>query len=152
MKAPLSWLKEYVPIESGVDEIASQLALTGTEVERVAEVGIAGGENLRFFVVGKTLECRRHPDADKLSVCLVDVGQESPRTIVCGAPNVAAGADGSHCAAGRGHARRHPHSGSEAARCRVFGDDHVRGRDRSGRQEPGDHGAARRVVGRDALE
>ena len=91
MKAPLSWLKEYVSIESAVDEIASQLALTGTEVERVAEVGIAGGENLKFFVVGKTLECRRHPDADKLSVCLVDVGEASPRTIVCGAPNVAAG-------------------------------------------------------------
>ena len=91
MKAPLSWLKEYVPIETGVDEIASRLALTGTEVERVAEAGIAGGDNLRYFVVGKTLECRRHPDADKLSVCVVDVGEESPRTIVCGAPNVAAG-------------------------------------------------------------
>jgi phenylalanyl-tRNA synthetase beta chain len=91
MKAPLSWLKEYVPIELGVDEIASRLALTGTEVERVAEVGVPGGENLRYFVVGKTLECRRHPDADKLSVCTVDVGEASARTIVCGAPNVAAG-------------------------------------------------------------
>ena len=91
MKAPLSWVREYVSIASGVDEIASQLALTGTEVERVAEVGIAGGDNLKYFVVGKTLECRRHPDADKLSVCQVDVGEESPRTIVCGAPNVAAG-------------------------------------------------------------
>jgi phenylalanyl-tRNA synthetase beta chain len=91
MKAPLSWLKEYVSIDSGVDEIASQLALTGTEVERVAEAGIAGGDNLKYFVVGKTLECKRHPDADKLSVCLVDVGEASPRTIVCGAPNVAAG-------------------------------------------------------------
>ena len=91
MKAPLSWLREYVPIDMGVDEIASRLALTGTEVERVAEVGVPGGENLRYFVVGKVLECRRHPDADKLSVCVVDVGDASPRTIVCGAPNVAAG-------------------------------------------------------------
>ena len=90
MKAPLSWLKEYVPIDSGVHEIASKLALTGTEVERVAEAGIAGGDNLKYFVVGKTLERHRHPDADKLSVCLVDVGEECPRTIVCGAPNVAA--------------------------------------------------------------
>ncbi len=91
MKAPLSWLREYVRIDMGVDEIASRLALTGTEVERVAEVGVPGGENLRYFVVGKVLECRRHPDADKLSVCVVDVGDASPRTIVCGAPNVAAG-------------------------------------------------------------
>ena len=143
MKAPLSWLKEYVAIESGVDEIASRLALTGTEVERVAEVGVAGGENLRYFVVGKTLECRRHPDADKLSVCLVDVGEESPRTIVCGAPNVAAGPDGGCGPAGRGHARRHPHQGSQTARRGVFGDDHVGGRDRSGGQEPRHDGAAR---------
>ncbi len=91
MKAPISWLKEYVSIESSVDDLASVLALTGTEVERVAEAGIGGGDNLKYFVVGKTLEVKRHPDADKLSVCLVDVGQGVPRTIVCGAPNVAAG-------------------------------------------------------------
>ena len=91
MKAPLSWLREYVPVEMEADEIASRLALTGTEVERVAEAGISGGENLERFVVGKILECRRHPDADKLSVCLVDAGEASARTIVCGAPNVAAG-------------------------------------------------------------
>jgi len=91
MKAPLSWVKEYVSIAVRVDQIASQLALTGTEVERVAVVGIAGGDNLKYFVVGRTLECHRHPDADKLSVCQVDVGEESPRTIVCGAPNVRPG-------------------------------------------------------------
>ena len=90
MKAPISWLKEYVTIDSSVDELASRLALTGTEVERVAEAGIGGGENLKYFVVGKTLECTRHPDADHLSVCVVDVGEAVPRTIVCGAPNVAA--------------------------------------------------------------
>ncbi|MBN1628305.1 MAG: phenylalanine--tRNA ligase subunit beta, partial [Thermoleophilia bacterium] len=67
-------------------------ALTGTEVERVSEVGIPGGnENLSRFLVGKILDCGRHPDADKLSVCTVDVGEAEPRTIVCGAPNVAAG-------------------------------------------------------------
>ncbi|MBN1320469.1 MAG: phenylalanine--tRNA ligase subunit beta [Thermoleophilia bacterium] len=92
MKAPLSWLKEYVPIEMDVEKLASRLALTGTEVERVSEAGVPGDEeNLRHFVVGKVLECGRHPDADKLSVCTVDVGEERPRTIVCGAPNVAAG-------------------------------------------------------------
>jgi len=92
VKAPLSWLKEYVPIEMDVEELASRLALTGTEVERVSEAGVPGDEeNLRRFVVGKVLECGRHPDADKLSVCSVDVGEDAPRTIVCGAPNVAAG-------------------------------------------------------------
>ena len=92
MKAPLTWLREYVPIEMDVEELASRLALTGTEVERVAQVGVPGDqENLERFVVGKVLDCRRHPDADKLSVCTVDVGEDDPRTIVCGAPNVAAG-------------------------------------------------------------
>ena len=75
-----------------VDELASRLALTGTEVERVSAVGVPGEpENLKFFVVGKVLECGRHPNADKLSVCRVDIGEAEPRTIVCGAPNVAAG-------------------------------------------------------------
>ena len=92
MKAPLSWLREFVPIDMNATELASLLALTGTEVERVAPVGVPGDEvNLERFVVGKVLECRRHPDADKLSVCLTEVGEGAPRTIVCGAPNVAAG-------------------------------------------------------------
>lgn len=92
MKAPLSWLKDYVSIDLSVDELASRLALTGTEVERVSEFGIPGeNDNQRFFVVGKVTDCTPHPDSDHLSVCIVDVGEGEPRTIVCGAPNVAAG-------------------------------------------------------------
>lgn len=92
MKAPLSWLREYVSIEMTVGELSSRLALTGTEVERVSQVGVPGDKgNVERFVVGKVLDCRRHPDADKLSVCTVDVGEGEPRTIVCGAPNVTAG-------------------------------------------------------------
>jgi len=92
MKAPISWLKEYVQIDMPVDELASLLALTGTEVERIVESGVPGSsENLGYFVVAKVLTCERHPNADKLSVCTVDVGSGEPRTIVCGAPNVAAG-------------------------------------------------------------
>ena len=92
MKAPLSWLRDYVTIDLPVDELASRLALTGTEVERVAAVGVPADEDIiERFVVGKVLTCEKHPDADKLSVCTVDVGEEAPRTIVCGAPNVAAG-------------------------------------------------------------
>ncbi|GAB4244874.1 MAG: phenylalanine--tRNA ligase subunit beta [Thermoleophilia bacterium] len=92
MKAPLSWLREYVRIELSADELASRLALTGTEVERVTAVGVpADPAVLGRFVVGKVLTCDRHPNADKLSVCRVDVGEGEARTIVCGAPNVAAG-------------------------------------------------------------
>ncbi len=92
MKAPLSWLKEYVAIDLSVEELASRLALTGTEVERVTTAGVPGDEeNLQRFVVGKVLDCQRHPEADRLSVCQVEVGEAAPRTIVCGAPNVAAG-------------------------------------------------------------
>ncbi|MCX8033455.1 MAG: phenylalanine--tRNA ligase subunit beta [Thermoleophilia bacterium] len=92
MKAPLSWLRDFVDIAEGPERIASLLALSGTEVERVAQVGVPDEpDNLRRFVVGKVIECFRHPNADKLSVCRVDTGESSPRTIVCGAPNVAAG-------------------------------------------------------------
>ncbi len=92
MKAPLSWLREYVAIDLPVEELADRLAMTGTEVERVSTAGVPTDEQIQErFVVGKVLTCERHPNADKLSVCTVDVGEEHPRTIVCGAPNVAAG-------------------------------------------------------------
>jgi phenylalanyl-tRNA synthetase beta chain len=62
--------------------------MTGTEVERVERHGVTA---LEHFVVGKVLQAGRHPDADRLSVCLVDTGDGEPSQIVCGAPNVAAG-------------------------------------------------------------
>jgi phenylalanyl-tRNA synthetase beta chain len=88
MRVPFSWLREYC--DPGVEpaELAERLAMTGTEVERVATVGPPSAEN---FVIGRVLSCERHPDADRLSVCSVDTGQGEARTIVCGAPNVAAG-------------------------------------------------------------
>ena len=95
------------------------LALTGTEVERVAEAGIAGGENLQYFVVGKVLECKRHPDADQLSVCLVDVGESRAAHHRVRRAQRGGRADRGRRAAGRRHARRHPHQGSEAARACV---------------------------------
>jgi phenylalanyl-tRNA synthetase beta chain len=88
MKIPYAWLREYCDpgIEPG--ELAERLAMTGTEVERVATLGPPAAEG---FVVGRVLECERHPNADRLSVCSVDTGEGEARTIVCGAPNVAAG-------------------------------------------------------------
>jgi phenylalanyl-tRNA synthetase beta chain len=68
-------------------ELAERLSMTGTEVERVARIGVPSTEG---FVVGSVLSVEPHPNADRLSVCEVDTG-EGARTIVCGAPNVAAG-------------------------------------------------------------
>ena len=76
MKAPLSWLREYVPIEHGGRRDSPRAwpspAPRWSGWPRWAS---RDGENLQRFVVGKVLECRRHPDADKLSVCMVDVGE-----------------------------------------------------------------------------
>jgi phenylalanyl-tRNA synthetase beta chain len=88
MRVPLNWLNEYCDSGLDVDALAERLAMTGTEVERIVRHGAASGEG---FVVGKVLTREKHPDADKLSVCSVDVGAEAPVTIVCGAPNVDAG-------------------------------------------------------------
>ena len=88
MLVPVEWLEEYVQPGIAPGELAERLALTGTEVDRVHEGSPVEDEKL---VVGRVLECGKHPDADRLSVCTVDVGAGEPSTIVCGAPNVAAG-------------------------------------------------------------
>jgi phenylalanyl-tRNA synthetase beta chain len=88
MRVPYSWLREYCDPGMDARELAERLAMTGTEVERVGTVGPPAAEG---FVVGHVVERGKHPDADRLSVCAVDVGEGEPRTIVCGAPNVDAG-------------------------------------------------------------
>jgi phenylalanyl-tRNA synthetase beta chain len=87
VKVPYSWLCEYCDpgIEPG--RLAERLAMTGTEVERVGAVGPPSAEG---FVVGRVQSAEPHPNADRLRVCTVDTG-DGERTIVCGAPNVAAG-------------------------------------------------------------
>ncbi len=88
MRVPYSWLREHCDPGIEAEELAVRLAMTGTEVERVAAIGPPDGSG---FVIGRVLACERHPNADRLSVCTVDTGDAEPRTIVCGAPNVAAG-------------------------------------------------------------
>jgi phenylalanyl-tRNA synthetase beta chain len=88
MRVPIEWLHEYCRPAFETHELAERLAMTGTEVERVEHHGVGA---LDRFVIGKVLEASKHPDADRLSVCVVDVGEPQPATIVCGAPNVAAG-------------------------------------------------------------
>jgi phenylalanyl-tRNA synthetase beta chain len=87
MRVPYSWLREHCDPGVGPEELAERLAMTGTEVERVGAVGPPSAEG---FVVGRVLAAEPHPNADRLRVCTVDTG-DGERTIVCGAPNVAAG-------------------------------------------------------------
>jgi phenylalanyl-tRNA synthetase beta chain len=87
MRVPYSWLREYCDPGVGAAEIAERLVMTGTEVERLGVVGPTAADG---FVVGKVLGAEQHPNADRLRVCTVDSG-DGERTIVCGAPNVAAG-------------------------------------------------------------
>jgi phenylalanyl-tRNA synthetase beta chain len=88
MRVPVEWLNDYVRPDLGLRALAERLALTGTEVDGVHAHGVGAVEG---FVIGKVLSAERHPDADRLSVCMVDVGEGEPAQIVCGAPNVAAG-------------------------------------------------------------
>ena len=87
MLVPLSWLKEYIDFELSVDELADQLNLSGTAVESVRFMG----KGLDYVRIGQLLEVAPHPDADKLSVTKVDVGQAEPLQIVCGAKNIKPG-------------------------------------------------------------
>ena len=93
MKVPVSWLREYVSFDMSVDELASKLVFTSCEVDRVVRRGVLDFDgNLGLFLVGKVLEAGKHPNADRLQLCQVDVGEGEPRQIVCGAWNFAAGA------------------------------------------------------------
>ena len=88
MRVPIDWLHEYCRPDLDTAALADRLAMTGTEVERIEHHGVGALDN---FVVGRVLQAQPHPDADRLSVCLVDIGDGEPSQIVCGAPNVAAG-------------------------------------------------------------
>jgi phenylalanyl-tRNA synthetase beta chain len=88
MRVPLQWLRQYVDPALDTHAIADRLTMTGTKVEAIHHHGVGSLEN---FVVGRVLAADQHPNADRLSVCLVDIGDHDPSQIVCGAPNVAAG-------------------------------------------------------------
>ena len=93
MRVPLSWLREYVPIEVPVRELADRLLISTCEVDRIETVGVADTDgNLALFRVGRVLEAEKHPNADRLQLCRVDVGEANARQIVCGAWNFGAGA------------------------------------------------------------
>ena len=90
MKISYNWLKEYIDFDWSPEELADRLTMTGLEVEGMEKYeSIPGG--LEGVFVGEVKTCEPHPNADKLKVCTVDVGESDLLTIVCGAPNVAAG-------------------------------------------------------------
>ncbi|GAB3831541.1 phenylalanine--tRNA ligase subunit beta [Hymenobacter jeollabukensis] len=90
MKISLDWLRTLFPTDKTPAEISALLTSSGLEVEGLEELeSVPGG--LQGVVLGTVLTREKHPDADKLSVTTVDVGDDTIRNIVCGAPNVAAG-------------------------------------------------------------
>ncbi|MEY4127450.1 MAG: hypothetical protein RL737_1639, partial [Bacteroidota bacterium] len=89
MKVSYKWLSQFVPFEYSPERISEILTQTGLEVEGIDAVGsIKGG--LAGVITGEVIECEKHPDADKLKVTRVNIGDETLQ-IVCGAPNVAVG-------------------------------------------------------------
>jgi len=90
VKIPVSWLRYYVRVDATTAQIAEALSVGAAEVEGVERVGVPG--DLGLFRVGHVLEAEKHPDADRLQLTSVDVGEDRPYSIVCGAWNFGAGA------------------------------------------------------------
>jgi phenylalanyl-tRNA synthetase beta chain len=91
MRVPLDWLREYCAPDLNVNGVEERLTMTGTKVEAIHHHGVAQPDR---FVVGRVLEVGSHPDAERLRICTVELGEANggrPARIVCGAPNVAAG-------------------------------------------------------------
>jgi phenylalanyl-tRNA synthetase beta chain len=89
MKVSYHWLKDYLNFDKSPEEVADILTKTGLEVENIEAIGSVKG-GLKGVVTGRIRSCEKHPDADKLKVTLVDIGNENLQ-IVCGASNVAEG-------------------------------------------------------------
>ena len=105
MNTPMSWLKVYVPdLKAPVEEFVDAITLSGSHVEGYEKKD----KNLEKIVVGKIEKIEKHPDADKLIICQVNIGEDAPLQIVTGAPNVKEGdlvptvLDGGKVAGGHG--------------------------------------------------
>ena len=84
MNLSMKWLKEFVDIDVSPKEFAEKMTMSGSKVEKYE----VEGENLNRVVVGKVLSIEKHPDADKLVICMVDIGESEPIQIVTGAKNL----------------------------------------------------------------
>lgn len=87
MKFSEHWLRQHVRIDASRDALVATLTAIGLEVEDLASLG----DGLDGVVVARIVDCERHPEADRLQVCRVDIGQGAPLQVVCGAPNARAG-------------------------------------------------------------
>ena len=90
MKVPVSWLREYARVDATTEQIAHALSISTAEVNGIERRGVPG--DLALFRVGHVLEAEKHPNADRLQLTKVDVGEDRPYSIVCGAWNFGAGA------------------------------------------------------------
>ena len=90
MKISFHWLKQYIEITEQPEAIAELLTKSGLEVAGITRVGPTR-KNLDELVIGQIITCKKHPNADQLSITQVAIGQEAPLQIICGAPNVRAG-------------------------------------------------------------
>ena len=91
MKAPLSWLKDFVDITLPLEELAERLTLAGLEVGSIEYVGVEGADlewDREKLVLGQLLKVEQHPNADRLVLATVDIGAAEPETVVTGAPNL----------------------------------------------------------------
>ena len=87
MKVSLSWLKELVDFSTDIEDIAESLSMSGFEVEDICDLS----NSIQGLVIGFVEKIQEHPNANKLKICQVDVGQAEALQIVCGANNVREG-------------------------------------------------------------
>ncbi|HBT63356.1 MAG TPA: phenylalanine--tRNA ligase subunit beta, partial [Ruminococcaceae bacterium] len=88
MKVSLNWLRRYVEINVSLDELCKKMIQAGFEVDGIDDLS----QTIKNVVVGRIVKLEKHPDADKLQICQLDVGGETPIQIVTGADNVFEGA------------------------------------------------------------
>jgi phenylalanyl-tRNA synthetase beta chain len=96
MKFTLPWLKEHLETDASLPEITDKLTMIGLEVENVDDKASL----LKPFVIASVISAEKHPNADRLRVCMVDIGDGKPIQVVCGAPNARAGMKGVFSAPG----------------------------------------------------
>ena len=103
MRVPLSWLREYVDVTMPLEELAERLTFAGLEVNAIERIGEEWDR--QTIVVGQVVEVRPHPNADRLTIAVVDHGAEEPQAVVTGAPNIKVGEPGQKVAFAREGAR-----------------------------------------------
>jgi len=90
VKVSYNWLKDYLDIDKPVDEVSEILTNLGLEVEKVEDFESIKG-SLDGIIVGEVLSCKKHPNADRLKLTNIDLGEKGKFEIVCGAPNIEKG-------------------------------------------------------------